>query len=64
MKDWLEEQLKTILNLCDIALLINKLGERRLLPTLVELIYLEAQGALDDHCIENVSTPEPENTTG
>ena len=58
MKDWLEEQLKTILNLCDIALLINTLGERRLLPTLVELIYLEA------HCIENVSTPEPENTTG
>ena len=29
-----------------------------------EPIYLEAQGALDDYCIENVSTPEPENTTG
>ncbi len=52
--DWLPEQLKTIRNLCDIALLLRDVGKDELLPTVLELLYEQAQQVVDEQCIEGI----------
>ena len=50
--DWLPEQLKTSRNLCDIALLLIRTGNKDLLPTILELLYEQVQQILDERCIK------------
>ena len=47
---WLVEQLKTIRNLCETALYIEQ-EHPEWLPTLLELIFEEAQKMVDEHCV-------------
>lgn len=51
----LTEQIKTRRNLCDIALLVIEKGQLNqrvvLLPTILEVLYLEVADALEAHCI-------------
>ena len=54
-KDWLVEQLKTIRNLCDTALILRNISKNELLPTVLELLYQEAQAIVDENCIEEAS---------
>ena len=50
-RDYLIEQVKTIRNLCDIAILLRE-GERNdLLPTILELILMESQQLVENYCI-------------
>ena len=51
MKDWLPEQLKTIRNLTDVALLLIETNNRKWLPTILELLYAEIQVVLDEQCV-------------
>ena len=48
---WLVEQAKTVRNLCDITLLLIEGDRIELIPTVVELLLVEAQQMVDDHCI-------------
>ena len=50
-KDWLEEQIKTTRNLCNIVLILIK-ENRSLLPTVLELLFIEVAQILDEQCIE------------
>ena len=50
-KDWLDEQIKTIRNLCDIAMLVKVAGKTELLPTVLELMYLQCQRLIDENCL-------------
>jgi len=43
------ESIKTVRNLCEIALLIQ--DREDLLPTILELIYFESQTIVDDFCV-------------
>ena len=52
MTDWLLEQVKTCRNLCAIAEILIEGNRRDLLPTVLELLFLEAQNINDDHCKE------------
>lgn len=49
------EQLKTIRNLCDIAILLEEKGELNqravLMPTILELLHIETAKAVEEHCI-------------
>ena len=51
----LTEQLKTIRNLCDIAILLEEKGELNqravLMPTLLELLHIETARAVEEYCI-------------
>lgn len=51
----LKEQLKTIRNLCDIAILLEEKGALNqravLMPTLLELLHIETAKAVEEHCI-------------
>ena len=49
--DWLGEQLKTIHNLAEISLVLYNLGKTELLPTVLELLAIELQTVLEEHCI-------------
>ena len=51
MNGWLEEQLKTTRNLCDVALLLIHTGNTKLLPTILELLYQETQQIVDENCV-------------
>ena len=53
VEPWLTEQLRTVRNLVDISYLILKQGEEAeyLLPTALELLYVEAQHITLDHCV-------------
>lgn len=53
MNDWQIEQLKTISNLCQIAIIVKEQGRDDLMPSIIEVIYLESQGMVDDHCIKD-----------
>ena len=44
------EQLKTIKNLVEVAVILINLGRENLLPTILELLYLESQG-IDEYCV-------------
>ena len=50
-KDWLPEQLQTIKNLCDTALLLIAHNRRELLPTILEVLYEQAQIVVDEECV-------------
>lgn len=50
-KDWLPEQLSTIINLATTALLVYS-NDKKLLPTILELLYMEVQQIIDKNCIE------------
>ena len=50
-EDCLDEQLKTVGNLCIIAKLLKADGRPELLPTVLELLFFEAQEIVGDHCI-------------
>ena len=45
------EQLKTIHNLVEISLLLIKVDKELLLPTVLELLLVEAQQIVDDYCV-------------
>jgi hypothetical protein len=51
-QDFLYESVKTIRNLCDIAEICINIGRREFLPTILELLFQEAQGVVDDHCVK------------
>lgn len=50
-KDWLPEQLKTVKNLCDTALLLIEHNRRELLPTVLELLHEQSQTIIDKECV-------------
>ncbi len=50
-KDWLLEQLGTIKNLNEIAVILYNLNRKELLPTVLELMLVEIQQVVDEHCI-------------
>ena len=45
------EQLKTIRNLVEVAIIIANLGKEELLPTILELTCLEFQDIIDEYCV-------------
>jgi len=49
---WLPEQLKTIGNLCDIARILIICEMEELLPTILELMYEEAQTVVLENCVK------------
>lgn len=51
-QDFLLEQIKTIHNLTEVATILRNMNRDELLPTILELIYLEAQDMVDTYCIE------------
>lgn len=53
--NWLEEQLLTTRNLCDIALLLKRFNQQHLLPTVLELLFIEVQNLTLDHCVKEES---------
>lgn len=50
-QDWLLEQLKTVKNLCEVAVLLRYQNRLDLLPTILELMYQEIQAIVDENCI-------------
>jgi len=44
--------IKTVRNLCNIALILIVDERRYLLPTVLELMHLETQDLIDEYCIE------------
>ena len=52
MNEWLPEQLKTVINLCEIADILIQHSVYDLLPTVLELILVEVQLIVDENCIE------------
>ena len=51
-KHWLKETLKTISNHCQIAQMLIEFNQQDLLPTILEEIYEDSQGIIDEHCVE------------
>ncbi len=49
--DILLEQIKTIKNLAETALFLKELGREQLLPTILELMFVEIQTLNDDYCV-------------
>ena len=45
------EQLKTLRNLTEIALILYNLGKSELLPTVLELLAIELQTVLEEYCL-------------
>ena len=66
--DELKEQLNTLRNLCDISLIVLASGEIRLIPTILEVFYMEATKVIEEHCkqpeIQNGSTSPDSVTVG
>ena len=53
MEDTLKELVKSIRNRCDIFLIIYELPHaQKLLPTLLEDLYADAQQIIWDYCLE------------
>jgi hypothetical protein len=51
--DYLAEQVRTIKNLCEVALILRELNRNELLPTILETIMLEAEDMVDEYCVED-----------
>ncbi len=51
--DWLPEQIKTVQNLCETVQILINLNRRELIPTQLELMQIEIQQIVEEHCIEN-----------
>lgn len=49
---WLREQLKTVSNLTDIAILVINDRRYELLPTVLELMLIEVQDLVSENCIK------------
>ena len=47
----LAEQIKTVKNLCDISVILMNTGKYELLPTIFELMLIEAQTIVDEQCV-------------
>lgn len=52
--DELKDELESIQNRCEIALLIIETGHTYLLPTILEYIFEGAQSIIDEKCIKEV----------
>ncbi len=56
MTDYLAEQIKSIKNLCDVALILRNQGlqtdKHSLLATVLETIFKEVQEMNDEYCID------------
>ena len=52
-EDWLPDQLKTCGNLIEIALLLIEQDKRRLLPTILEILFEEVQHIIEVHCVDS-----------
>lgn len=48
----LKERIKTIRNLCETVLVLIEAKRPELLPTVLEIIFIEAQEMTDEHCVE------------
>jgi len=55
--DELKERMKTLKNLCDVSIALIEVGKVKLLPTILELIYLEAQQITEEHCVDEHKAP-------
>jgi hypothetical protein len=51
-KDWLPDQLLTIHNLTEVANILINIKRRELLPTILELMLIEAQQVVDENCVD------------
>lgn len=51
-KHWLTEDLKSIRNRVEIALILIELKKDILLPTILEDLFAVAQHIIDSHCIK------------
>jgi len=51
MSEWLPEQLKTIRNLTEIAQILIRVNKPEYLPTILELMLVEAQVVVDENCV-------------
>lgn len=51
MNEWLPEQLKTVKSLVEIAQILIRAKQYLLLPTVLEILLVQAQEIVDDHCI-------------
>ena len=51
-RHWLREYLKTTRNLCDVSLIVLEQGRDELMPTVLELLYVETQRLIDDYCVK------------
>lgn len=52
-QDWTLEQLATIMNLAKATYILKELGHDDLMPTMIELLYLETQNMIDEHCVQD-----------
>ena len=50
------EQVKTISNLCAIAEVLVSVERKELLPTALELMFIEIQNINDDYCVARHGT--------
>ena len=50
--NYLAEQLKTARNLIAIAFILIENERKELLPTVLEVLLLECQNIVDEHCVE------------
>ena len=50
-QDWLQETIRTVNNLCLISFILIDADRRELLPTILELMHIETQSIIDEHCI-------------
>ena len=48
--DWLLEQIKTCKNLCMIAEILIEQERKELLPTILELLFVEIDNIVEEHC--------------
>ena len=49
--DSLLENIKTVRNLADVAITLRIKGKDELLPTVLELMMVELQDIIDEHCV-------------
>ena len=66
--DELKEQLNTLRNLCDISLIVLASREIRLIPTILEVFYMEATKVIEEHCkqpeiVEGNGSTSPDSVT-
>ena len=66
--DELKEQLNTLRNLCDIARIVQASGEIKLMPTILEILYMEATELLEQYCtqpeiVEGNGSTSPDSVT-
>ena len=52
MKDWLPEQLQTIMNLVAVAQILLAQHRREYLPTVLEILFEQVQDVVDETCVE------------